>query len=140
MLQKAKGRQFNSRQAEVVWIRMVVIPLPHAIYTPHERHGAIGLRSRKRAKFLGFHWSKTMRDNHAMRVLTSLNTKSGHCFQTPPTDPSPNNPPTACKKKSRTVILLLAQVGCKNARACECIIKPTSANIHHYHFNNSFVI
>ena len=110
------------------------------IYTPHERHDAIGLGSRKRAKFLGFHLSKTMRDTHAMRVLTSLNTKSGHCFQAPPTDPPPNNPPTVRKKKSRIVILLLARVGCKNARACEGIIKPTSANIHHFHFNNSFVI
>lgn len=81
MLQKAKGRQFNSRQAEVVWIRIVVIPLPHAIYTPHERHGAFGPRSRKRAKFLGFHWSKTMRDNHAMRVLTSLNTSRVIAFR-----------------------------------------------------------
>ena len=35
---------------------------------------------------------------------------------------------------------ILARVGCKNARACECILKPTSANIHQYPFNNSFII
>ena len=36
---------------------------------------------------------------------------------------------------------ILARVGCKNARACECgILKPTSANIHQYQFNNSFII
>ena len=27
-----------------------------------------------------------------------------------------------------------------NSRACECILKPTSANIHQYQFNNSFII
>ena len=27
---------------------------------------------------------------------------------------------------------IFTQVGCKNARACECILKPTSVNIHQY--------
>ena len=35
---------------------------------------------------------------------------------------------------------ILARVGCENPRACECILKPTSANIHQYQFNNSFII
>ena len=35
---------------------------------------------------------------------------------------------------------ILARVGCKNARACECILKPTNANIHQYQFNNSFIV
>ena len=29
---------------------------------------------------------------------------------------------------------ILARVGCKNVRACECILKPTNANIHHNQF------
>ena len=28
----------------------------------------------------------------------------------------------------------------RNAWACQCILKPTIANIHQYHFNNSFMI
>ena len=35
---------------------------------------------------------------------------------------------------------ILAWVGCKNARTCECILKLTNANIHQYQFNNSFII
>ena len=35
---------------------------------------------------------------------------------------------------------VLARVGCKNAGACESILKQTNANIHHYHFNNSFIL
>ena len=35
---------------------------------------------------------------------------------------------------------ILAHVCCENAGACECILKPTSANIHQYQFNNSFII
>ena len=34
---------------------------------------------------------------------------------------------------------ILARVDCKNVRACECILNPTSANIHQYQFNNSFI-
>ena len=40
----------------------------------------------------------------------------------------------------RVIELILARVGCKNARACMYILKPTSANIHQYQFNNSFII
>ena len=34
----------------------------------------------------------------------------------------------------------LARVGSKNARACECILKPTGASIHLYQVNNFFII
>ena len=35
---------------------------------------------------------------------------------------------------------ILARVGIKNARTCECILKPTSANIHQNQFTNSYII
>ena len=35
---------------------------------------------------------------------------------------------------------ILARGGRKNARACNWISKPTSANIHQYQFNNSIII
>ena len=34
---------------------------------------------------------------------------------------------------------ILERVGCKTARACECISKPTSVNIHQYQFNNGYL-
>ena len=38
--------------------------------------------------------------------------------------------------------LILVNIGpsCKNARACECFLKPTIANIHQYQFKNSLII
>ena len=35
---------------------------------------------------------------------------------------------------------ILARVDCKNAQASQCILKSTSANIHKYQFNNSFIL
>ena len=35
---------------------------------------------------------------------------------------------------------ILARVGCKTARACECILNPTSANVHKYQLSNPFII